>query len=43
MLIARYHWSPSDVEPLTAEDILFWDKVVAAGERRKKTRETYGC
>lgn len=38
MLMSRYHWSPLDVERLTADDILFWESVFAAGERAIRSR-----
>jgi hypothetical protein len=38
MLMNRYHWSLLEIERLTANDILFWDSVAAAGDRAMKRR-----
>ena len=38
MLMNRYRWSLMEIERLTADDILFWDSVAAAGDRAMKRR-----
>src|SRR5438093_13269428 len=38
MLMNRYRWSLMEIERLTADDILFWDSVAAAGDRAMRSR-----